>query len=169
MFIGTATMGCQNTTTADTSQRNQIEPTIQIEELKSYLAVNVGAVAFGGKVFCAYNVLGTQQQEEITTLYLWTLCQEFYQEQQQLRKGTGVSVPVSVTLENKGDSRQIIEYTIPRDGSYYGEDIKAIFPQSVWPKISPQSNQEIDEFNNYISILEASTEQEAMFFFASGE
>lgn len=161
-------VGCQNTPTANNPQENQIDPPLQGEEIKTYLANQLGEVAFGGKVFCAYEVLATEQKEKETALYLWVLCQEFYQDDQQLKLGTGMSLPVAVFLEHKEDHWQISEHKIPQDGLAYGEDIKTIFPESIWPKITPGTDEEINEYNHRINILETETEEAAKVYFASG-
>lgn len=169
MFIVTFTIGCQNITSENDSQENQANQTVQVEEVENYLVAHLGQVAFGGQVFCAYDILATEQTRDVTIFYLWVLCQEFYQEQQQLKQGTGISLPVALTLENQGGNWQILEHKIPRDGLSYGEEIEAIFPQPIWSQISPSNNQEIKDYNNRIDILENATEEKATVYFALEE
>ena len=61
--------------------------------------------------------------------FLWVLYQEYlFTEDGIVHKG-GVHIPTNITLgENADGSWTVLNYWEPRDGSYYVEDIKAIFP-----------------------------------------
>jgi hypothetical protein len=162
VFIVAILVGCQRTTQKENiSPGGEPKQTNQVQDIENYLAANVGGAAFGGRVFCAYDVLATEQAGNITTLYLWALCLEYYREQQQLEKGAGVSLPVALTLQNQAGSLRVLEHKVPGDGKDYGKDIKAIFPQSVWSEIFPSSGKEIDDFNNRVERLENATEEKA--------
>ncbi|MCA9959883.1 MAG: hypothetical protein KC443_12655 [Anaerolineales bacterium] len=160
-------VGCQDIQTKSNPQENQTTNIIQAEQIESYLTANIGETAFGGNVFCAHVVLANEQQENVNTLYLWALCQEMYQNGQQLEIGTGVSLPVAIILEKQESSWQIMEHEIPRDGEGFAEDIKRIFPQSIWSEISPSTGKEIDDYNNRIKMLENEVNIAATQYFAS--
>jgi len=61
--------------------------------------------------------------------FLWVLYQEYlFTEAGIVHKG-GAHIPTNITLEENADgSWTVLNYWEPRDGSYYVEDIKAIFP-----------------------------------------
>lgn len=132
--------------------------------IEEYLIANIGISAFGGQVFCSYQPLDATQgvQGEI---YLWVLCQEFYVENELLMTGTGISLPVVLRVQEKNDCFTIIEHFVPRDGAYYGQDVRDLFPRSTWRQINPQSEAEIIEYNNLGHALEKDTETKATSFY----
>ena len=144
-------------------QGEKPEQTIQVKDMQDYLAANIGETAFDGVVFCAYDVLASTQEDNTSTLYLWVLCQEYYQENQRLEQGTGISAPVGIILQDKG--LQVLEHKMPRDGQDYGKDVQAIFPQSVWPQILPSNSDEINDYNNRAETLEKQVEEKAKTYF----
>jgi hypothetical protein len=150
-------------------QVEQSVPTIQEEEVHEYLAVNVGAASFGGKVFCAYEELATEQDAEGTTLYLWALCIEYYQDGGGFEQGTGVSVPVAIFLRNREGSLVITEHKGPGSGTDYGKDVRSIFPQSSWPEILPSNDDETAAYNLRAEMLESETEEMARRYFQTSD
>ena len=109
----------------------------QIESIEDYLVTNVGISAFGGKVFCADKPLDGVQGVE-GKKYLWALCQEYYLEQGSLKLGSGVSLPVALRIREQDGHYEVIDHLVPRDGAYYGPDVRATFPQSTWAQVIPR-------------------------------
>lgn len=85
--------------------------------------------------FCCldWEVLGTKKSGNQTTVYLWVLYQE-YSHNGGLTVESGSHIPTAITVDNDGDSYELVEYWIPRDGSYYEEDIRDKFPAYLWGK-----------------------------------
>lgn len=129
--------------------------------IKRYLEENIGIAAFGGKVFCAYDVLGEKREGIIINEYLWALCLEYYLKDENLKEGSGISLPVALAIEEQG---QIVSHRIPRDGSYYGPDIREIFPKKYHVKIFPQAPDYL-EYNQRAKRLSEETQKEAESYF----
>jgi hypothetical protein len=71
---------------------------------------------------CEWALLGIAEKE----VYVWVKC--------KLRGpiGTVMSVPAAIYL---GEDGEIIKVAIPRDGKYYPEDVRSLFPPEVQAKI----------------------------------
>lgn len=68
---------------------------------------------------------------DVHSAYVWVLCQELYLSGGTVMEGTGVSVPVLVTMSGSGPSTTVTSWRMPRDGSAYAGDIRAMFPAAV--------------------------------------
>lgn len=142
---------------------------INSKEIEQYLAANIGEESFAGVIFCAYDILDNQLQDDQYVLYLWALCQEFYQDHGQISRGTGISLPVAVVLQSQDNNFLIMEYSIPRDGPNYDNDLKTIFPDPVWTTILTTDTNSINEQNERIHALEEKIENNANIYFLSGK
>jgi len=140
---------------------------LQVENIEDYLVLNVGISAFGGKVFCAYESLNAELGAD-DKIYLWALCQEYYLEQESLIPGSGVSLPVALQIQEKNSHYKVIDHLAPRDGTYYGPDVRATFPQSTWSQIMPQGDDEINQYNYRANELEKDTEMQARSYYDIG-
>jgi len=139
----------------------------QTENIEDYLVTNIGISAFGGKVFCAYEPLNVEQGVE-GKLYLWTLCQEYYLEQESLIPGSGVSCPVVLRIQEKNDHYEVVGHLAPRNGTYYGPDVRATFPQSTWRQILSQGDDQVNLYNYRANELEKATEIQARSYYGFG-
>jgi hypothetical protein len=149
--------GCRPEEHAESNLYGHIE---QVENIESYLATHIGISGFGGKVFCAYEGLNAKQDEG-GMMYVWAMCLEYHLEQDELTLGSGVSVPVALQVEQINDHYGIVGHVTPRDGTFYGEDVRASFPQSAWPQIMPESEGEIDAYNSRSERLAQAIEEKA--------
>ena len=77
---------------------------------------------FADWALCNWQVLGHNTKE----LYAWTLCQMVggYE--------SAASVPVVIKLDSAGHFQSVV---LPRDGSYYGESIRGMFPVVLHERI----------------------------------
>ena len=116
----------------------------RVENIEDYLVTNIGISAFGGEVFCAYEPLKTEQGVE-GTIYIWALCLEYYLEQGSLIPGSGVSSPVALRIQEKNGHYEVIGHLVPRDGTYYGPDVRAIFPPGAWSQIYYYRGSKLEE------------------------
>lgn len=116
------------------------------ERINDYLVENVSIIGFGGEAYCAYEYLNADQGGD-GEIYIWVLCQEFYLDQGSVVEGSGISLPVALQTEEKNDQLEVIGHLVPRDGTYYGPDVRTIFPISTWPQIMPQNEEETDQYN----------------------
>ena len=133
--------------------------------LDDYLAENIGVAGFGGNVFCAYDLMGMNLQAEKPSLYLWALCQEYYIIDQDLDKGSGISVPVAIYLQKSGDGYIISAHELPVDGEGYGPSIWRLFPENLWPQIFPNQDDNYAAYNQRAERLDNATEQAAKIHF----
>jgi hypothetical protein len=126
-----------------TSENNAIS-VIDEQVVEKYLSEEVMNSNFGGEIFVAYEILETDKNEG--EIYLWALIQEYYEEGEALETGSGMSVPIvlSVSVHNN-DSLEISSHSLPRDGSYYSEDIKEMFPKKIQNKILGYSSNHIGD------------------------
>jgi hypothetical protein len=140
------------------------DPILQIDALESYLVDHVGISGFGGEVFCAYEPFDTLQGVG-GKAYLWVLCQEYYLEQEALNRGSGVSLPVVLRIQEIDGRYEILDSSFPRDGAYYGSDVRAAFPECTWAHIMPRSVEEIHQYNDRANKLESETEMKARAYY----
>ena len=135
-------------------------------EVEAYLEANVGIASFGGQVFCAHEVLDAQQSAD-RQLFLWALCLEYKLEQGVLQPGSGVSGPVMLQLEEQGELN-IVSFSVPRDGAYYGPDIRAIFPRGTWDQILPRGKDGTARHNERVGRLQAAISERVERHFSVG-
>ena len=93
-----------------------------------YLEANLFDPAFGGRVFCAADLLYSDQQGSAIKAYVWVLCIEYYEANQTMLAGTAVSEPLLVYMIEFEGSTLASGYAKPRDGSLFAEDIERMFP-----------------------------------------
>jgi hypothetical protein len=74
------------------------------------------------KAWCEFEVWGREEN----TLFVWALCEA----------RSGVTVSAAAVVGIKGD--KAITVKVPRDGSYYAQDVKALFPEAVQRRIIKQ-------------------------------
>jgi hypothetical protein len=157
MFVTLALVGCQE---ASDNQGKSIslEQFSSVQSIKNYLNANVASTGFGGKPYCAYEVLDAQQEGENINIYLWTVCQEYYSDKQKLRQGTGSVLPVALAMQRNGSNLDVLDHRVPRDGGFYSEDMSDIFSQRF--KTKNQAETTADK-NNRVNRLRGEIEREA--------
>lgn len=64
-------------------------------------------------------------------VYAWVLEESYYMEESEVKKDSAASVPHKFVVENIEGVFTVTDSRTPRDGSYYAEDMKNIFPGSV--------------------------------------
>jgi len=126
------------------------------DSLEGYLVANLGITSHGGQAFCAYESLEAGESAD-GKRYLWVVCQECYREQGELESGSGSSLPVELQLLETDGHLRVIGHRVPRDGTYYGADVRALFPKSCWPQIMPRSRNEQVRYNDRASRLAEAT------------
>lgn len=151
--------GCQAAGINELRNEDFTDPEVE-ESINDYLVEHVAITGFGGLAFCGHELLNADQGKE-GFLYLWALCQEYHLEQGPLTDGSGISLPVALQIEPKDHQIEIIGHLIPRDGSYYGPDVRDIFPKSTWSQIMPENEQEINQYNSRANELMRETRMKA--------
>ncbi len=148
----------QGTQSGNMQTKVDVTKIVSSEQIKNFLIEKIGATAYGGKVFCAYQVMGAEQGNQTIQIYLWVLVQEYYVGQQSLEEGTGTSEPVVIFVKMQDGKYQIFDYKDAGVGYQYLEEN---FPPDVLPLI----NLPADEYNQRSASLLNETRKEAETYF----
>jgi hypothetical protein len=130
-----AITGCRKSRVDLTAEQKQIAEATEMA-IDSYLAANVGVSAFGGKVFCAHEVLDVESRGERVNEYVFAICQEYSVRNERLREGTGGGIPVALEMERREQAYKVIAHQVPGDSPRYAGDVKRIFPEKTHNEIS---------------------------------
>ncbi|MFH0845991.1 MAG: hypothetical protein V1851_01150 [Patescibacteria group bacterium] len=85
---------------------------------------------------------------ELFPLSLWVYCVEYrIDESGEIEKFSGVSLPLLLDYPNELSFYDLEKFTfkIPRDGAFYGADIREIFSENIQEKILSHNSVEILE------------------------
>jgi len=85
------------------------------------------------KTFASMRVylIEEKERDELYNIYAWVLEEKYYLENNEIKQDGGSSIPHKFVVENINDKFIVTDSIIPRDGSYYTDDMKRIFPSSV--------------------------------------
>jgi len=85
------------------------------------------------KTFASMRVylIEEKEQNELYNMYVWVLEEQYYLENNEIKEDSGSSIPHKFVVENLDGKFTVTDVIIPRDGSYYADDMKSIFPSSV--------------------------------------
>lgn len=85
------------------------------------------------KTFASMRVylIEEKEQNELYNMYVWVLEEQYYLENNEIKEDSGSSIPHKFVVENLEGKFTVTDVIIPRDGSYYADDMKSIFPSSV--------------------------------------
>lgn len=113
-----------------------IEDPVIAEVIQTALIERIGIASFGGVPFCSYELLIPVQTKADGTIkvFLQVLCQEYYEDYGVLQSGTGISIPVALTLDEREEG-WYVEHQTPEAGNW-GPSLREIFPSQSWPRIS---------------------------------
>jgi len=121
-----------------------IEDPMIAEVIQTALVERIGIANFGGEPFCSYELLLPVHTEADGTIkaYLQVLCKEFYESSGVLLRGTGISVPVALTLDEREEGWSV-EHQMPEAGNW-GSSMREIFPSQAWPIIAAPTGRTSD-------------------------
>jgi hypothetical protein len=131
------------------------------DNIKNYLEKYIETPGFGGRMFCAYELFGTEQKGNKNYIYLWTLCMEYYMKGRVLMKGTGVSMPLALISAGLHRQNKIAEHRKPVDGEGYARSIREIFPKKYHKVIFAEAT----EYNKRAESLLRDTERQARIYY----
>lgn len=83
------------------------------------------------QVFTDYKGFGIEEKDNKKYAYMWILEESYYVKNGKLRSSEGSSMPYKFTFEND----DVIDYEIPKDGTYYESSIRDMFPNSIENKV----------------------------------
>ena len=72
-----------------------------------------------------------KNNHKLYNVYAWVLEEKYYLENNKIKQDSSSSVPYMFVVEHTNDEYKVTDSRIPRDGTYYAEDMKNIFPRSV--------------------------------------
>jgi len=113
------------------------------------------------KTFASMRVYLIEEKERHAyyNIYAWVLEEKYYLENSEIKKESGSSIPYMFVVENINGKFTVTDSKIPRDGSYYAEDMKNIFPSSV------RNDMEEVYTDGTIERLELDIEEQAELYF----
>ena len=87
----------------------------------------------GEKTFVSMRVflLDEVTKDDYYNFYAWVLEGKYYLENNEIKESSASSIPYKFVIKKKDGKFIVVDYKIPRDGSYYSKDIKNIFPRDV--------------------------------------
>lgn len=85
------------------------------------------------KTFASMRVYLIEEKEsfKLFNIYAWVLEEKYYLENNEIKQEGGSSIPYKFVIENIDGKYVVTDSRMPRDGSYYVDDMKNIFPSSV--------------------------------------
>ena len=121
-------------------------PPINLEEDKIMLAIENYLVTRNEcnskrynneKWFVSLRTYLIEEYNEYTVynIYAWALEESYYYENGQIEQGSGMSTPYKFVVEKVNNEFVVTDVNFPRDGTYYPEDMKTIFPEYVRKKM----------------------------------
>ncbi len=81
-----------------------------------------------------------KNKHKLYNVYSWVLEEKYYLENNEIKQDSSSSIPYMFVVEHTNDKYKVTDSRIPRDGVYYAEDMKNIFPRSV--------RKDMDEIHN---------------------
>ena len=120
----------------------QYTPAIDLHEDEIYMAIKEYLVDKGDneqkhhdgeKTFVSMRVylLEEEKRNSLYYIYAWVMNGKYYLENDELKKDGGSSIPYKFKVEKINNEYKVTDSRYPRDGSYYADDMKNIFPSSV--------------------------------------
>jgi len=142
MFLIDVRMMRQNKPVIFSTWGYEYTPAINLHEDEIYLSIRQYLVKKGDnepkhhnfeKTFVSMRVylLEEKEKDQLFYVYAWVRDGKYYVENNELKKDSGSSIPYKFVVEKENNEYVVTDYIIPRDGSYYSEDIKNIFPRGV--------------------------------------
>ncbi|MEW9095481.1 MAG: hypothetical protein AB2417_10410 [Clostridiaceae bacterium] len=137
--------GC-NSTLKDSSNTLEITQTDEkiIQEYLDTKTNDISSPYRGGKMYSAFRILGTDSNK----IYVWMLKYENLKQSNELTNG--VSIPIVLYIETKGDKIEIDNHKYPKDGVEYGRSLGKLFPQNVRDEMSNNNNELIGQLEEII-------------------
>lgn len=118
------------------SKNLEVDDEIQHALSKIILEENHNDKRGNTKAFEGHTVFGTEEKNGDYIYYLWINYGEYTLENGRLEQFNGFSGPAKIAMELHDEQGFVLkEYKIPRDGSYYDDDIRKMVPMKWWSKV----------------------------------
>lgn len=102
-------------------------PAPEESAVNDYLEGAIVTANFGGEIFAEYHEFGRATDE----LFIWAYVVELYETDGELQTGTATSLPLIIEFTED----EVTGHRAPRDGPYYEEDVRAMFPDVLYDNI----------------------------------
>ena len=117
-------------------------PPVDLKDEEIYLAIRDYLVSHGDneekheekvKTFVAMKTYLIEEKNSQFNIYAWVLQEQCYKDGNDIMNYGSFSVPFKFVVEKQesDNSYVVVDSRCPRDGSYYTEDMKNLFPKSV--------------------------------------
>lgn len=114
-------------------------PPINIDEKRIEIAIKDYLVSIGDKectidgekAFVSMRIYEIDEEKNFYNVYAWVLEEKYYLFNNEITEAAGSSIPYKFVVEKQDDEFVVLSSQMPRDGSYYGEDMDSMFPRSV--------------------------------------
>lgn len=84
----------------------------------------------------SHSIIGVKENNDKTTVYMWVSYGEYIWDIDDILEKSGSSVPMVITVNKNSKGKfSIEELWVPRDGTYYGKDIREKFPNNLEDKV----------------------------------
>ncbi|MHB8107966.1 MAG: hypothetical protein ACYDH4_11160, partial [Candidatus Cryosericum sp.] len=121
--------------TGNVSATTRLPAGVNGKELYAYLQNKILQPGFGGTVFCAYSLFGSEIKDNKMYIYLWAFWQEYRSENRQLVTGTGMSCPIALVATPSQRGYTVTGYQLPENGTAYVPSIRKMFPLAYYKEI----------------------------------
>ena len=111
------------------------------------------------KTFISMKTYLIEEKNEQYNVYAWVLEGKYYIEDEEIKQDSCSSIPYKFIVENRNGEFAVVDFKIPRDGSYYTSDIKSLFPSNV------RNNMENIYIDGTIEKLQLNIEQQIELYF----
>ena len=109
-----------------------IDAKVTEELLNVYVTDHSPEYSGESKNFSSVKIFSSEEKEgDDYYVYAWVMESAYSNKAGVLTEEGGSSYPCRFELIREGDSFRIVSADVPRDGGYYAEDIKKLFPGSV--------------------------------------
>ncbi len=131
-----------------------LEEFLDEHQIKNYLeSAKIISKSDEGKLFSEFYYFGRNE----TNLYIWAYISEYLlDEDRGMQKKSAISLPLSLYYDDKFEA---IGHIKPRDGSYYSQDVRTIFPPKYQGKILSFQQQKGDLIGRLSSSAETKAEE----------
>ena len=85
------------------------------------------------KGFASFRIYLLEEKEKKShyNIYAWVLEEKYYLENNSVSQDSSSSIPYKFVVEKIDEKYVVTDFKIPREGSYYLDDMKNIFPKTI--------------------------------------
>lgn len=96
--------------------------------ISTYLPRTMGGPALGGEIFCAHELYGWEQHDDVAEAWIWADCREYYIDLGALVIGTAGATPMTVHLAETSNGWLISFIDQAGMGGMYASSVREMFP-----------------------------------------